>query len=51
MEEAVKLQGSELGSVMNLKGSVLLNYLLPDSISAAPKKVSGFLGAPRVSPS
>lgn len=45
----MKLQGSELGSVMKLKGSVLLNYPLPDPISAAPKKVSGLLGAPRIS--
>ena len=48
MEETVKLQGFKLGSIANLQGSVLLNYGLPDSISASPKKVHGFLGAPRI---
>lgn len=41
MEEIVKLQGFKLGSIVNLQGTVLLNYLLPDSLQLLLRKSVG----------
>lgn len=41
MEEIVKLQGFKLGSMVNLQGTVLMNYLLHLTLFQAIRKSVG----------